>query len=683
MTQQNSLPPKPTQPSLKKKDVFQSLPQPNHLPAGMPTPPPARSALARIQQTIWSQAKLDDAKAPTTGRKVARVAIPNQGLPSTLVAPIPPVVTSKPPAPEPAKAPVPELMLAAGHEVDLGPDVMFAGRALMTPGKEKANAFVAEFKAIFDEEQNKAYLQLSTRGKEPRTLHVLDFEDPTMDGQFCLIVYEKTNYHLSLGDLATTMKFRDLLIALRKAAVHHASNLSRVNGEEIKEASTSLDHHASVAFEPAVTIDDHFSAIPCASGLASAAIQVDENAQVGVSQDEQLIDMTGFQHVTNPSTLIGDISNRLAGLIEQVMSVIKPTPETSVEVMQGVEEAALDYWSQNFLLGKCDPETKTHVVGLVHHMVALQTMTQMQAVQRGTFTPVGPLRDPSQPSSLLEAQMSSRVEYTAQDMENLQGRAVPCPDEIKTTSYLPKPKSPVANSQKATHAKFQTRGSRKVDNNAIDAEYQVRKPSDQAKKQISGIASQKGWLAGVEETHVANPAGGLAAITPSSVTPTIPETRTNTTETVDPTIVEASPNNIEQCGDPPTPPQRLDADFDTTMGNSDFGAAQHPLKPSAKEYIPMASRHGAQGVRTQVFGGSHCFKPGAQPQARSKPAVPSGDKFPSLASGSGFPFLDCRNIEVAPAPAGRTQSRPGLKGLGASRYADKPVAFEGYFTGAS
>lgn len=560
---------------------------------------------------------------------------------------------------------------------------MFAGRALVTPGKEKANAFVAEFKAILDEEQNKAYLQLSTRGKEPRTLHVLDFEDPTMDGQFCLIVHEKTNYHLGLADLDSTIELKDLLIKLRKAVAHHASNFPRVMGEEIIETSAPLNHLASVASEPAVTIDDHFSAIPSASGPPSTTIQNDENARVGASQDEQLIDMTGFQHVTNPSTMVGDISDLLVGLIGQIMSVIEPTPETTVKVLQGVEEAALDYWAQNFLLGKCDPETKTHVVGLVHHMVALQTMTQMQAVQRGTFTPVDPLRDPSQPSSLLEAQMSSRIEYTAEDMENLQGRAVPCPDEIKTTSYLPRPKSPVANGQQATHAKIQTRGPRKVDNNAFDAECQVRKPSDQAKKQISGIASQKGWLTGVEETHVANPASGLAAITPSPVTPTITKTKTNTTETIDLTIAEANPVTVEQCGDPPTPPQQLDADFDTTMGNSDFGAVQHPLKPSAREYIPMASRDGTQGVTAQGFGGSKWFKPEAQRQAGSQPAVPPGGKFPSLASGSGFPFLDCRNIEAAPAPAGRTQSRPGLKGLGASRYADKPAAFEGYFTGAS
>ena len=330
--------------------------------------------------------------------------------------------------------------------------VLCRGRLRNVPGKVEEHGFDAEFSVSTMKDSNEATLMLVTPSRGKRRYALLDLEPPEMDGEFCLLQCRSLNHSLYLR-FATAMdteQFCAILRFLQKAAKANRQNPPVADGVD------------AIAIAPSAKVTtESVTEVPQLPETELAPIQekspsnVQVTGQASGQVDESLFSMDDFAYVAN--TAMMDVKEqvkiqfrRLMEIVDQVFEKVNhevgnTDGHLSAELYQGVEEAAVEFWNARGFMARFDDDTKKSLLDSLHTIVLNKAYIHRR-LMTGVCLPLIPETIPraAEAAGITETitvaeTTGSHLQYDAEEIEMHRENAVPCPEEIRATDYLPKP----------------------------------------------------------------------------------------------------------------------------------------------------------------------------------------------------------------------------------------------------
>ncbi|KAH6873925.1 hypothetical protein B0T10DRAFT_567657 [Thelonectria olida] len=298
---------------------------------------------------------------------------------------------------------------AAGPEV-----VLCSGNCEVLPGKYEVSKFEAGVKLIVHTDKNEARIEISIPKHGPQSFTLQELEVPVMDGEFCKLKVRSSGhtYYMRFSTLAETKRLSQYAFTLHKSSIEDTQD-DEITQEEItpnagegSPIASSIADVSSVAGERAT---------PSAASLAGDSSTV--------ADEEQLIDMQGFEEVRNaqiPSLL--NAAEHIVNLVDEVITHYYLEDHLIESVVKGIEDGAIEYWVQHGFMEGEDDEIRENFVAV------LRNMAQIKIKMHSRFD--GPKKrneDVNKAASQHAQDMLEpigRIHYTAAEIGSLRTKAV-------------------------------------------------------------------------------------------------------------------------------------------------------------------------------------------------------------------------------------------------------------------
>ncbi|KAM5352631.1 hypothetical protein ACJ41O_005353 [Fusarium nematophilum] len=537
-----------------------------------------------------------------------------------------------------------------------------AGWAQVVPGRHEALAIAAEVEMKEIVGEDRVVLVLRSAGMTTRVHEVLEFDDPYIDGEFCAVKLKQDGsiFYFRFSDLEETRKFRRCLYKLQKSL--------RIHQERAKLRQTQAESTEVQSPGPEVVTSPVTATVT--AEVTPAATSVSEDVALA-AENEPLIDLDDFDQVENDPMKLHAEQN-LINLFTTVLRKIVTQAHLSPPAIREIMDSVIDSWIESGVLKDRDD----NLVKVWHTLCesAMEVRTHLHrrfSGQRSVTRTEGTVTRTESTVAHTEGTVTRPefiVRYSAGEMEELREQAT-LPADTRTAGSLERHTASAVLREELRAAAEASRGRQSHNVEDQDEERQhngstkKRSQEDQSPEEPERKERIRSRLAAIREVGI------------------------------------AARSHMQH---------QLDADLDTPMGNTDSAVVENqinappaiPTTPAVLQSAaailtaPVVSQPTPAAQMAPAVSQATAAIPATQTVSQAAPARRPHQGLASSrwATATNTAKEASTNGNVNRPPATRTPSAAsvrtangsengGIQGLGSSRYATKPAAFAGRFTG--
>ncbi|KAF7542928.1 hypothetical protein G7Z17_g11161 [Cylindrodendrum hubeiense] len=304
--------------------------------------------------------------------------------------------------------------------------LLSSGRCEVVPSKLEIECFEVEFKIVLFPKKRDVELQLS--GPTRKRVHKMsEFDAPVMDAQFCRLKLhgDKGDYYLRLTDLKETRKFKTLIQDIQERLESTSKNTVSVVSQ-MQTVSTS---------QP-VEVIQPTEAVQTMATVNTTSSAFNDLSSISNGIEETLIDLGGFEEVQN--TKIPSLQNaveHIIHLIEEVVTKYTPKDHLIENVVQGIEDGAIEYWVTNGFMRDFDDDIKENLTSVLRNMAQIKIKMHLRLHGHGKKQKME-AHDAAVRGTKALVENMGPVRYSPEAIAKFQSNAV-VPNDWNATKGLP------------------------------------------------------------------------------------------------------------------------------------------------------------------------------------------------------------------------------------------------------
>ncbi|KAK5992242.1 hypothetical protein PT974_05643 [Cladobotryum mycophilum] len=522
---------------------------------------------------------------------------------------------------------------------------LYKGPCEIVTGVNGKNTFAAEYVLRANLKTSHGFLVLTAPGKGGERVHnVLDLDPPTVQGAVCMVTCQQGKgtfkYSLRFKPDSKADHFRHYLKSLQDSATQHLKTtsmaiaaVSSVSSSIAKETETSEEKKKIVL---PLTREDYSNpaeetSIEPATGTAivttsnnSSEIPTSGETERSLVHIDDAPPSNGLVHVTAPGASMYDAANSLLIIVQKILfRIAEGGAQISAQTVRDVGDAVVQDWNEAGFMHGEDEGMRADFQELLHILIRIKIKTdERKGEQMVSQIPAieALKRDP------VPEKREERITYTPEEIRSLEWKAMPHQEDIEDSRTITQRHKANSVAQSISHKK------------AV----------------ITALSRHKDWLAGKPSSHepASNDSISESRQDGSSM-------HSDTTQ-VQPTVTL-----------PASVPQITNHDFTESCEDGNSLHANNVESPARLNVVLPSPTPKA--------------KPQVQGLASSRWASPSNYTVSAAKSTEALQSKWTPRVvevpQVAQVPKANPASRSAAQGLSASRWADKPAAFEGQFAG--